>query len=82
MRHGIEYGIVSGENSGSVNPLAGLIDSHNCLEVLEDVTDAVDNAHVDDLVILDGLNPDILQLFFGHFRVMFEIKVGNGFTFI
>jgi hydroxymethylpyrimidine/phosphomethylpyrimidine kinase len=42
VRHGIEYGIVSGENSGSVNPLAGLIDSHNCLEVLEDVTDAVE----------------------------------------
>ena len=42
VRHGIDYGIVTGENSGSVDPLAGLIDTQNCLEALEDVTDVVE----------------------------------------
>jgi hydroxymethylpyrimidine/phosphomethylpyrimidine kinase len=39
---GIDYGIITGKNSGSVDPLASLIDSQNCLEALEDVTDAVE----------------------------------------
>ena len=41
VRQGIVYGIVTGENSGSVDPVAGLIDSQNYLDALESVTDAV-----------------------------------------
>lgn len=35
--------------------------------------DPVNDAHVDDSVILDGLRPNFFQLFFRHLRVMLEV---------
>ncbi|NIP99668.1 MAG: bifunctional hydroxymethylpyrimidine kinase/phosphomethylpyrimidine kinase [Nitrospinaceae bacterium] len=42
VRLGIGLGIVTGEKTGNVNPLAELIDSQNSLEVLSDVAHAVE----------------------------------------